>query len=99
MIDDSIEAIAFALLGVLIMILLATNQARVGCNADHVVGGVDRNGKITCLEKIKEPCCGEPAGIVCEKACKPSRAKYKRIYCTNGYKPVVKDHTTVGCTR
>lgn len=94
MIDQLVELLVMPF-----VVTIVAAFARVACEPDFVVGGVDRNGKITCIEKIKITCCGEPTGVVCEKPCPKSAIKYKRVYCTGGSKPIVVDHTTVGCTR
>ena len=96
--DELLDAIATAVATLLISSMVIA-RVKVECDLGWSVGGVTREGSLTCIEKIKVTCCGEPAGIICERPCPQSRIKFKRIHCTGGSRPVVVDDKTVGCTR
>ncbi len=98
MIEDFANAVVTTIAWLLFSAMLAA-RVKVECELGWNVANVKPSGDITCIEKIKVACCGEPAGIVCEKPCPVSRQKYTRIYCTNGTKPIWRDEKTVGCTR
>ena len=97
-----IETIADQIVGFIAWLLLSvTINARVAITCDPwFVAGVTPKGNITCMEPFpKGVCCGAVKGP-CEKECPfSSKTEIRKIYCTGGSVPVIRDHRTVGCTR
>lgn len=99
MIDAAIGVVLF----VVNLALLVCMPPVAQCPPNWWLGeGVRRTGpdvgSFACYAPLAK-CCGEPAGIVCEKPCPDVEIRRSRIYCTGGAKPIVVDFRTVGCQR
>lgn len=69
--------------------------SRGTCPPGWSVNGVRPTGAYECLGPLHPPGCGEPDET--SPPCVRPAVKAGRIYCTNGTRPIVVDHRTVGC--